>query len=133
MISAGSGCFCNGREVAKAHIRAAERGTDFEVFVLSGPQATFVELVRVISEITGKKAPNRATPDVVLRAAARVYVAISSLIGKEPRATPEGVAMATQNCRVDDKKAQKELGYAHVPLHDTVRQSYEFLRDEVLL
>lgn len=132
-IPSGSGCFCNGREVAKAHILAAERDTDFEVFVLGGPQATFVELVRVVGEITGKKVPNRATPAVVLRAAARISVAISALTGKEPRATPEGIALATHNLRVDDKKAQKELGYAHVPLHETVRQSYKFLRDEVLL
>lgn len=132
-IPSGSGCFCNGREVAKAHILAAERDTDFEVFVLGGPQATFVELVRVVGEITGKKVPNRATPAVVLRAAARISVAISALTGKEPRATLEGIALATHNLRVDDKKAQKELGYAHVPLHETVRQSYKFLRDEVLL
>jgi len=132
-IPSGSGCFCNGREVAKAHIRAAERNTDVEVFVLGGPQATLVELVRVIGEIAGKKVPNRATPDVVLRAAARVYVAISALTGNEPRATPEGIALATHHSRVDDSKAQKELGYTHVPLHETVRQSYEFLRDEALL
>jgi nucleoside-diphosphate-sugar epimerase len=132
-IPSGSGCFCNGREVAKAHVRAAERDGHFEVFVLGGPQATLVELVRIIGEITGKKVPKRATPAVVLRAAARVYAAISALTGKEPRVTPEGVAMATHNSRVDDEKARKELGYAHVPLHETVRQSYEFLRDESLL
>jgi nucleoside-diphosphate-sugar epimerase len=132
-IPSGSGCFCNGGEVAKAHIRAAQRDTGFEVFVLGGPRATLVELVGVIGEITGKKAPNRATPDIVLRAAAGVFVAISALTGKEPPGTPEGVAVATHNSRVDDNKARKELGYAHVPLHETVRQSYEFLRDEALL
>ncbi|GMQ74847.1 MAG: hypothetical protein BMS9Abin01_0087 [Gammaproteobacteria bacterium] len=101
--------------------------------MLGGPQATFVELVRVIGELTAKKVPNRATPDVVLRAAARVLVVVSALTGKEPRATPEGIAIAIHNFRVDDKRARKELGCAHVPLHETVRQSYEFLRDEALL
>jgi dihydroflavonol-4-reductase len=132
-IPSGSGCFCNGGEVAKAHIRAAQRATGFEVFVLGGPQATLVELVGVIGEITGKRAPSRATPDVVLRAATRLFVAISALTGKEPRGTPEGVAVATQNSRVDDEKARKELGYVHLPLHESVRQSYAFLRDEALL
>jgi len=132
-IPSGSGCFCNGREVAKAHVRAAERDSAPEVFVLGGPQATFVELVRVIGELAAKKVPNRATPDVVLRAVARVLVVVSALTGKEPRATPEGIAIAIHNFRVDDKRARKELGYAHVPLHETVRQSYEFLRDEALL
>lgn len=132
-IPSGSGCFCNGREVATAHIRAAERDGHFEAFVLGGPRATLVELVRIIGKITGKKVPQRATPAVVLRAAARVYQAISALTGKEPRVTPEGIAIATHNLRVDDEKARKELGYVHVPLHETVRQSYEFLRDELLL
>ena len=132
-IPSGSGCFCNGREVARAHIRAAERDTDFEVFVLGGPQASFAELVRVIGEITGKKVPNRTMPDIILRAAAHVCEAMFALTGKEPRATPEGVAIAIHDSRVDDEKARKELGYAHVPLHETVCQSYEFLRDEALL
>jgi dihydroflavonol-4-reductase len=132
-IPSGSGCFCNGGEVAKAHIRAGERGGGLGVFTLGGPQATLVELVGVIGDISGKKVPNRATPDVVLRVAARVFVAVSGLTGKAPRGTPEGVAMATQHSRVDDTKARKELGYAHVPLRETVRQSYEFLRDEALL
>lgn len=132
-IPSGSGSFCNGREVAKAHIRAAERGSGPDVFVLGGPHATLVELVRVIGEMTGKKVPKRATPDVVLRTAAGFFSVISTFTRKEPRVTPEGIAIATQKFRVDDKKARKELGYAHVPLQESVRQSYEFLRNEELL
>lgn len=132
-IPSGSGCFCNAREVAKAHIRAAERDRGPEVFVLGGPWATFVELVRIIGEITGNDVPRRAVPDIVLRAAAHVYVKISALTGREPRATPEGVAIAIHDFRVDDGKARRELGYQHVSLDETVRESYEFLRNEALL
>lgn len=132
-IPSGSGCFCNGRAVANAHVRAAERDHGSEVFVLGGPYATFVELARMIGEISGKAVPRRAVPDVVLRAAARLLAPVSALTGKEPRATPEGIAIATYDLRVDDRKARNELGYAHVPLRETVRQSYEFLRDEALL
>lgn len=135
-IPSGAGCFCNGREVAKAHVQAAERdeGPEApEVFVLGGPHASFVELTRIIGEITGKRVPTRATPAVVLRAAARVLATVASFTGREPRVTPEGAAVAIHNLRVDDGKARRELGYAHVPLSETVRQSYEFLRDEGLL
>lgn len=132
-IPSGAGCFCNGREVAKAHLRAAERGGASDVFVLGGPHATLVELVAVIGELTGKKVPKRATPDVVLRAAAHVSSLISKFTRREPRATPEGIAIAMQRFRVDDRKARDELGYAHVPLRESVRQSYEFLRGEGLL
>lgn len=132
-IPPGSGCFCHGREVARAHVRAAERGGDLETFVLGGPPASFVELVRVIGEVAGRKVPKRAVPEAVLRIAGHVYVAASALTGKAPRGTPEGVALACQNFRVDDSRARGELGYRHVPLHEMVRESYAFLRDEGLL
>jgi dihydroflavonol-4-reductase len=132
-IPSGAGCFCNGREVAKAHIRAAERDSTSDVFVLGGPHATLVELVALIGELTGKKVPKRATPDVVLRAAAHVASLVSTFTRREPRVTPEGIAIAVQRFRIDDRKARDELGYAHVPLRESVRQSYEFLRGEGLL
>ena len=133
VVPSGSGCFCNGREVARAHVRAAENDGGSGVYVLGGPHATLVELVRTIGVVTGKKVPGRAIPDVILRGAAHVMVLISALSGQEPLATPEGIAIALHDLRVDDTKARSELGYVHVPLSDTVRQSYAFLRDESLL
>ena len=132
-IPSGSGCFCNGREVARAHVRAAERNGEFEAFVLGGPRASFVELVRIIGEVTGKKVPKRAVPEFILRLAGYAYVAMSALTGREPRATPEGIALAVHDLRVDDSKARRKLGYAHVPLEESVNESYEFLRAEGLL
>lgn len=132
-VPSGSGSFCNGRQVARAHIRAAERSSGPDVFVLGGPRATLLELVQVIGKITGQKVPARAIPDLVLRAAAQVSQGISAITGKEPRATPEGVALATHDFSVDDSRARRELGYAHVPLSESVRECYAFLRDEDLL
>lgn len=132
-VPSGAGSFCNAREVARAHIRAAERRGALDVFVLGGPRATLAELVRVIGDIAGREVPARVAPDLVLRAAARVFQVISAVTGTEPRATPEGVAMATHEFSVDDSKARTELGYAHVPLSESVRESYAFLRSEGLL
>ena len=132
-IPSGSGCFCNGREVARAHVRAAERNGEFEAFVLGGPRASFVELVRIIGEVTGRKVPTRAVPEFILRLAGYAYVAISAFTGKEPRATPEGIALAVHDLRVDDSRARRELGYVHIPLEESVRESYEFLRAEGML
>lgn len=132
-IPSGSGCFCNGREVARAHVRAAARGADDDVFVLGGPVASMRELVAIIADVTGQEVPARTVPDALLRAGAGVFRLISVLTGTEPRITPEGVAIATHDLRVDDRKARSELGYAHVPLQQSVRESFEFLRDEGLL
>lgn len=132
-IPSGSGCFCNGREVARAHIRAATRGSENDVFVLGGPVASMLELVTIIGDVTGKKLSARTIPDLLLRVGAGMFALASALTGREPRITPEGVAISTHDLRVDDAKARRELGYMHVPLQQSVHESFEFLRDEDLL
>jgi len=132
-VPAGSGCFCNGREVARAHVRAADRGRDNDVFVLGGPVAGMRELATIIADVTQHVISVRTIPDVLLRVSATVFGLVSALTGKEPRLTPEGVAIATHDLRVDDRKARRELDYAHVPLRQSVRESFEFLRQEGLL
>ena len=50
-----------------------------------------------------------------------------TVTGEEPRATPEGVAIAVHRCRVEAEKGRRELGYEHDSLHETVLERYAFL------
>ena len=132
-IPSGSGCFCNAREVARAHIRASRCPKRHDEFVLGGPAASLKELVGTAAEVAGRRASVRTIPTGLLRSAARASGLLSRLTAKQPRMTPEGVAISTHDLRVDDGKARRELGYAHVPLRESVRESVEFLRGEGLL
>jgi dihydroflavonol-4-reductase len=94
---------------------------------MSGADASFVELFRVINEVTGAKVPLRPLPPVLFRLAARVDAAVGAITGREPEATPEGVAIATARARVASDLAERELGYRPSGLHTMVEDSWAWL------
>ncbi len=132
-IPPGVASFCHGAAVAEAHIAAAERGWPGENYLLGGADASFLELVRLIGEITGEPVPKRPVPGWVLKAYARFAVARAALTGREPDATPEGVAMVVARTRLASTKAIDELGYRPASLRAMVEDSHAWLRAEGLL
>jgi nucleoside-diphosphate-sugar epimerase len=132
-VPSGSGSFAHGREVARAHVEAAEHGRSGANYLLGGVDATFVDLARCIGEVTGRAVPGRATPAVILRALARLSLWWSYVTRREPELTPEGVAIATHDlvCRSD--RARHELGYREVPLKVMVEDCYRWMVDEGLV
>lgn len=132
-VPPGAGSFCHAEQVALAHIAAAERGRIGENYLLGGTDAAFVEVVRVIGELTGRKVPRRALPAPLVRALARVYALHGALGGREPDLTPESAALVTARVRVASHKAQTELGFRAVPLWPMLEDCYRWLAREGLL
>lgn len=129
----GALSFCHSREVARAHIAAAERGRTGENYLLGGTDASFRELVRTIGGVLGRRAPEKILPPAALRIAARIGHFVSFVTGKPPRITPEMVGMATRQIYCDSSKAQRELGFRTVPLHVMVEDGVSWLRREGFL
>lgn len=125
----GSGSFCHSREVARAHLAAADRGAAGESFLLGGADATYLELIRIAGELAGRKVPRRPTPALVLRVYARLALLGSLFTGREPEVTPEAVELVTarHHCRSD--KAVRELGYRPATLREMVEDSYRWLAE----
>lgn len=132
-VPPGSLSFCDGREVARAHVAAAERGRTGENYLLGGTDASFLELVREIGAALGKPVPRRATPAWVLRALGTMGAVRGALTGKAPVVSPEAARMATRDVFCDCAKAKRELGFRVVPLKEMVRDCVEWLRAEGLL
>lgn len=126
-VPPGSGVFAFAPEVARAHIVAAERGRRGEAYLLSGTEATFLDVVRAVSELCGRKPPTGTLPAFVLRAVARGKALVSTVTGKEPDVTPEGVLAVTSHPRVGSTRARDELGYRAFPLREMVEDSYRWL------
>lgn len=129
----GTRSFCDVREVARAHIAAAERGRTGENYLLGGADASFPELVREIGAVLGRPVPRRATPAWVLRVLGAAGAARGALTGKPPTLTPEAVRMVTGTLTCDCAKAMRELGYRAVPLGEMVRACAAWLAAEGLL
>jgi nucleoside-diphosphate-sugar epimerase len=128
-VPPGAGTFCHAEAVAQALIAAAEHGRSGENYLLSGADASFVEVFATINRVTGSHVPLRPLPGWLLRAPARLSAAFASLTGHEPEMTPEGVAIALARARVTSRKAEHELGYRPSDLATMVEDSYRWLKD----
>jgi len=129
-VPPGSLSFCDVREVAKAHVAAAERGRVGERYLLGGANASLLEFVGLIGELDGKRVPKHATPAWLLKLVAEAGEAVSTLTGKEPALTREAATMATRTLFCDCTKAQNELGFKAVPLRSMVEDCYRWMKDE---
>lgn len=132
-VPPGSGCFCHGQEVARAHISAARRGRTGENYLLPGAEASFVEVARMVGAVTGRPVPSRALPEFLLRLGTYVDTALATVMGREPQATPEGVALVVAHPRIRSNKASDELGYQIVPLRTLIEDCIHWLQAEGLL
>jgi nucleoside-diphosphate-sugar epimerase len=133
-VPPGSGSFAGAAEVARAHLAAAERGRLGERYLLGGADATYLEMIRIIGELTGREVPRRALPAWVVRALGRVSQWASYATRRAPTITPE-IAAATAGTPHTFKsdKAIRELDYRAVPLREMLRDSYDWLKAEGLL
>lgn len=132
-VPPGALSFCHAREVARAHVAAAERGRMGENYILGGIDASFLELVREICAALGRPAPRRATPAWVLRTAAAMGALRSRLNGRPPALTPEAARMVSRNVSCDSSKAVRELGFRAVPLAEMVGDCVRWMAAEGLL
>lgn len=132
-IPPGGGAFSDVREVARAHIQAYHHGRTGQNYLLGGPDTMFVDVVGMTGELLGRKVPRKASPAFVLKAAARAYVTIAALTGKEPDLTPEGAAMITRHIRCDSSRAVKELDYRFTPVKQLLADTCDWMREKGML
>ena len=132
-VPPGAGTFCHAEAVARAHIAAVERGERGANYLMSGADASFVELFAVINEVTGSQVPLRTLPAALFWLPARLSAAWAALAGKEPALTPEGVEIAIPRARVTSRRAEQELGYRPAPLRAVIEDCYRWLLAEGLL
>jgi nucleoside-diphosphate-sugar epimerase len=132
-VPPGAGTFCHAEAVARAQIAAAERGCCGANYLMSGADASFVELFAAINAVTGSRVPLRPLPAALFRLPARLSVAWAASTGKEPAMTPDGVEVAITRARVVSRRAEEELGYRPAPLAALVEDSWRWLLAEGLL
>jgi dihydroflavonol-4-reductase len=133
-VAPGKGTWAHATQVARAHVVAVDKGRSGERYLLGGAWETYLEAIRIIGELTGKKVPRRATPVWVLRALGRVSEWGSRVTKKAPTVTPEiaeGLSRPPHLFKSD--KAVRELGYVEVPLRAMLGESYEWLKAEGLV
>lgn len=127
-VPPGAGSFCDVREVAKAHVAAAERGRRGERYLLGGADASYLELVQVIGELAGRPVPARTTPAWLMKAVGAAGEFGSRFSGREPGLTRAAATMATRRLSCDCTKAERELGFMPVALRSMAADCFRWMK-----
>lgn len=129
-IPPGGGSFCHAREVALAHIAAAERGREGHNYLLGGTQSSYLGLVREMSKILGVRRRFVVVPPRVLSAYARVEEWVAPFFNREPDVTCDAVELLSHNIYCSSQKAEKELGYSPQPLQFMLQDCHDWLKTQ---
>jgi dihydroflavonol-4-reductase len=112
------------RDVAKGHLRAAERGRAGGRYVLGGHDLRWVELLERVAELSGVHYPLVVLPpETATLARAAEAMGIPALI------PAEAFALMAQNWRFSSRKARRELGYRPRTLDRTLRDTIDWYRE----
>lgn len=109
------------RDVAKGHLRAAERGKPGERYVLGGHDTRWVELFERVAELSGVRHPL-----LVLPREAGTAARIAEAAGLPSPISAEGLVLMAQNWRYSSAKARRELGYRARALDRTLKDTIEW-------
>jgi nucleoside-diphosphate-sugar epimerase len=114
--------YVDARDVALAHVRAAERGRRGERYLVAGRRLHMREALALLEEVTGVPAPRRAVPTAALAALALAQEAWARLSGRPVLLSWQGYRTLRReggSARFDSSKAERELGVSFRPLRDT--------------
>lgn len=117
------------RDVVSASIQAIESGRTGEKYILSGKFCSLTELSAMMSKISGCKIPV-LVPVSLARLACPFFQAYASITKKEPLYTFQSLnILANSPVNISNAKARKELAYSPRPLETTLRDTFDWYKE----
>lgn len=118
-------CLTHVEDIAGGILLALDKGKTGETYVLSGPATTMREAIETVASVSGRKAPKRAMPTVLMKALTPVGPLVGKLIGQPPNlreliSSADGVTFWAGH-----EKASRELGYTPRGMEEGLRQTLE--------
>jgi dihydroflavonol-4-reductase len=114
-------------EVARMHYAALAQGRPGERYILGGENLTLKQILDRMSAITGLPSPTMKVPHAVAMAFAFFDETFTGkLLKKEPRATVEAVRMGRKMMFASSARAERELGFKHVPIYHALRSAIQW-------
>ena len=112
--------FADVRDVAQGMIKACKKGRSGESYILSGQQICIKDLMHILEETTGKKAPSFKVPSWLARAVGKLSPIYYRIRRSKPLFTDYSVDVLCSNSLVTSRKAQVELGYAPRSVRESI-------------
>lgn len=123
--------FADVRDMARAHLLAAERGKRGETYLLGCRDVSLAEIARMALDALGVKKRIVVAPFAVATLAARGLRFLADRVTRRPPLfTPQAVRIAKLGLRADCTKAVRELGMPQSPLETAVTAAMTWFRRE---
>lgn len=132
-VTTGIGTFAHVKDIARAHIRAAELGRSGENYLLGGVEISFKEISEEINCILGKTVPLKVLSPPFLRLAMHLMQIKSFFDRKEPLLTYPRYKRLIGSLLCDDSKSRRELGFCTTDIETMIWDSYVWLKQEKLI
>jgi len=120
---------CDVRDVATAHLAAAERGTSGRHYILGGEILSVGELFARVAAATGGRAPRFTLPNWAVMGMSALMEGAARLSGKPPLLSREMALQSTLRAGMSSARAEQELGYRSRPLEESLADQVRFYRE----
>lgn len=133
-LARGGFDWVDARDVATAAVAALNRGRPGERYILSGHWASIRQLAELCRRFSGQPPPRLELPLWMALLGLPFLKAYSRATGAPPLYTYESImALKHSNRNYSHEKARQELGYHPRPLEESIRDIYEWYRDNGML
>jgi dihydroflavonol-4-reductase len=123
--------FADVRDMARAHVLAAESGRRGETYLLGCRDLSLAEIAKMALDALGKTKRIVVAPFVAASVVARGLSLVADHITQRPPLfTPQAVRIAKLGLRADCTKAVRELGMPQSPIERAVADAMEWFRRE---
>jgi dihydroflavonol-4-reductase len=131
-LPAGGTNVIDARDVARAHVAAAQRGAPGDRFVLGGHNMTHSEYLSVIEGVVGVEVKRLLLPRWTLPSLANGVTVLRSL-GARPFVDRARILLSAECMFYDNSKAVRELGLTVRPFAETVSDTFHWYESHGLL
>ena len=118
------------RDVAAATLAARDRARRGERYILSGTWKSLPQMAALVGEITGRDGSRPILPVWMARAAAGIAGGLHGLSSKYPAFTRDALIAVSKHREISCAKAGRELGYAPRPLEESLRDTFNWFREQ---
>lgn len=117
-------------DAGRAMILAADRGRVGERYIVSDRFMSSREVHEVAAEAVGLRRPRIGIPMKLLYAAAHTNDLAAKLLRRDLKFAAVGIRMVDVMSPLDHSKAERELGWRPVPVHESIRKAARFFNEQ---
>jgi nucleoside-diphosphate-sugar epimerase len=118
-------CLSHVEDIAGGILLALDRGKLGETYVISGPATTMREAIETVARVSGRKAPRRNLPTVLMKAMIPIGPLVGKVMGQPPNLRELITSADGVTFWASYEKARRELGYAPRGMEEGLRQTLE--------